>query len=112
MNLAKRPDSPIVVSRRQNVGPRDNRDLSRDWIRDLANPLVIERGIALLDIKALEGSIVTGLFYPLDPVRLHQVKLHKVEQYGVWIESQFLTNKFLATANAVSSPKTGRTCVV
>jgi hypothetical protein len=61
----------------------------------------------LLDLKSLEGSVITGLFYPLNLTLLVKVKLHRVEPYGLWIESQELTDKLLATRGAASSSKTG-----
>jgi hypothetical protein len=61
----------------------------------------------MLDMKSLEGTMITGLFRPLDGTLLQQVKLHRVEQYGVWIESQAVTEKLLSRAGVPSSQKTG-----
>jgi hypothetical protein len=61
----------------------------------------------MLDIKLLEGTVIAGRFRPIDGTPLQRVKLHKVEQYGIWIESQAVTDQILANAGANASPKTG-----
>ena len=60
----------------------------------------------MYDLKALEGELIAGRFYPIDPATTHQVKLHKVEAYGIWIESQYVTEKMLAHANRTSAGQT------
>jgi hypothetical protein len=61
----------------------------------------------MLDIKSLEGTLIAGLFRPIDGTKLQNVKLHRAEQYGIWIESQAVTEKIFSNAGAPSSPKTG-----
>lgn len=60
----------------------------------------------MYDLKALEGELIAGRFYPIDPTTTQQVRLHKVEPYGIWIESQYITEKMLALANRTSAGQT------
>jgi hypothetical protein len=61
----------------------------------------------MLDIKSLEGAVIAGRFRPFDGTAIQQVKLHRVEQYGIWIESQAVTERILANAGAQASSRTG-----
>lgn len=57
-------------------------------------------------LKALEGDLIRGIFIPIDPVRSKEVRLHRVEPYGIWIESQEVTEKMLAAENRQFAPQT------
>jgi hypothetical protein len=58
------------------------------------------------DLKSLEGQLITAIVHVLDPRIAQQVKLHKVEPYGVWLESQKYTNTILSKAGVSSAPRT------
>jgi hypothetical protein len=60
----------------------------------------------MLEIKSLEGTIVAGVFRPIHPTLVKVVRLHKVEEYGIWIESQELTNSVLSRLGVSSVPET------
>jgi hypothetical protein len=63
----------------------------------------------MYDLKALEGELVKGIFFPIDPRVIHEVRLHKVDIHGIWIESQYVIEKILAEANQTSA---GRSPVI
>jgi hypothetical protein len=59
-------------------------------------------------LKDFEGETIL-LFSPLlgdTPNDLHRVKLHLVEDAGIWIESQKMIESLLRMANRPSAPKT------
>lgn len=56
----------------------------------------------MLDIKPLEGQVITAIITVLNPRIAEQLKLHKVEQYGVWRESQNYTNKVLSRSGLLA----------
>ena len=61
----------------------------------------------MYDLKALAGDLILGVFIPIDPKMMKTVRLHKVEPYGIWIESQEFTEKVLSRMNltyAAESP--------
>ncbi|MGH9494868.1 MAG: hypothetical protein ACRD3B_07725 [Candidatus Sulfotelmatobacter sp.] len=60
----------------------------------------------MLDLKSLEGGVITAIIRPFNPRKAQEYKLHKIEQYGIWVESQAYTDGILATAGAAASPKT------
>jgi hypothetical protein len=60
----------------------------------------------LLDIKSLEGTVIMGIFRPVNATLLKRVQLHKVEQYGIWIESQDINEVILSSRNLPSTPQT------
>lgn len=95
--------SPAVTPAIESVLPIKSGKVGRCW-RRVRRHFVRERQ-AMLDIKSLEGTMISGLFRPLDGTLLQQVKLHRVEQYGIWIESQAVTEKLLSRAGVPSSQK-------
>jgi hypothetical protein len=52
------------------------------------------------------GETITALIPVLDGKIMQQVILHGVEQGGIWVESQNLTNDFLSQVGASTAPKT------
>ena len=58
-------------------------------------------------LKELEGTTVAMLSPTLHVTAFQRVKLHKVEDAGVWIESQTVTERILKGLGASMSPKTG-----
>jgi len=64
-----------------------------------------KKGKAMYDLKDHEVELITGIFYPVDKVHLKQVRLHKVETYGIWVESQDVMEKLLASQNLTSAPQ-------
>jgi hypothetical protein len=57
-------------------------------------------------LKELEGSTIALLSPFLDPKIYQEVMLRKVEDGGIWVDSQKLTEHALTICNVVSSPKT------
>jgi hypothetical protein len=57
-------------------------------------------------LKELEGTTIVLLSPFFHATQLQRVMLHKVEDYGVWIESQMLTDKMLGVSKAKMAPKT------
>lgn len=60
----------------------------------------------MLDIKSLEGHVIQALIKPFDNEKVKDFKLHRVEQYGVWVESQDYTNTILARAGRSAALRT------
>jgi hypothetical protein len=60
----------------------------------------------MLDLKTLEGSIITAIVRPFHAQLAQNYKLHRVEQYGIWVESQDYTDSLLASAGRAVAPKT------
>jgi len=61
---------------------------------------------AMYDLKALEGDLIKGVFFPLDVRAIKEVRLHRVEAYGIWIESQEITEKLLTLTGKDASEQT------
>jgi hypothetical protein len=57
-------------------------------------------------LKLLEGQLILGYFHSLEPTRITQVRLHRVEQYGIWIESQGHIDKLLELHGLTMSEQT------
>jgi hypothetical protein len=57
------------------------------------------------DLKSLEGGVILALIPGFFP-KLEEYRLHKVEPYGIWVESQKYTDTILATASVVSAQRT------
>ena len=57
-------------------------------------------------VKEMEGEQILALIPLLDQTKYQSVRLIKVEEHGLWIESQMLTNAMLQYANVLASPKT------
>ena len=55
------------------------------------------------DLKSLEGGTITAIIRSFDSQTAQSYKLHKIEEYGIWIESQTYTEKLLATAGSSSA---------
>ena len=60
----------------------------------------------MYELKALEGDLIKGIFFPIDVRHVKEVRLHKVEPYGIWVESQEVTDKLLALSHQTSSGQT------
>lgn len=60
----------------------------------------------MLDLKSKEGELITGVFRPIDPNSIKIAKLHRVEAYGIWIESQDLINRMLSDFKVPQTPRT------
>lgn len=60
----------------------------------------------MFNLAQLEGQIVLGNFHSLDPTHAIYVRLHRVEQYGIWIESQEYANKLLSSHGLTMSEQT------
>ena len=58
------------------------------------------------NLQSMEGQLIYALIPFFDNVRLYPLKLHKVEESGIWIESQGFTNQIHNTAGFDSSPRT------
>jgi len=56
-------------------------------------------------LAALVGSTIVVLIPALHPAKLQQVKLLAIESYGVWIESQAVTEQLLQFAGRAFSPR-------
>jgi hypothetical protein len=58
-------------------------------------------------LKELEGTVV-AIIAPavLGSTEMQKVKLHLVEDSGIWIESQSLTDKILQSQKVTMAPKT------
>jgi hypothetical protein len=50
-------------------------------------------------LKELEGQIVTLIFVTKDGLRRENVKLVTVDDAGIWVENQTLTNEVLERMN-------------
>ena len=45
----------------------------------------------MTDLKSLEGGVIVAIIRPFDPTLAKEYKLHHIEQYGIWVESQEMT---------------------
>jgi hypothetical protein len=57
-------------------------------------------------LKALEGTQVLAMIPFLNAQYMELVMLHRVEEYGIWIEHQKSVEKFLQVGRAQAAPKT------
>jgi hypothetical protein len=57
-------------------------------------------------LKEREGEEIVALLPFIDRIVLQRVKLHKVEDGGIWITSQKITEIVLAKAAVSAAPKT------
>ncbi len=57
-------------------------------------------------IQEYEGENIVIRSPSLHETQPVSVRLHKVEEVGIWIESQQIINQFLAIAGVSMSPKT------
>jgi hypothetical protein len=57
-------------------------------------------------LKELEGTQISLLAPFLHVTKFHKVKLHLVEDSGIWIESQDVTETLLDKFSTSMSPKT------
>jgi hypothetical protein len=60
----------------------------------------------MTSLKELEGSIIKIVLPGFDRSGIQSVKLHKVEDSGLWIESQNLTNDVFSVLRQESSSRT------
>lgn len=58
------------------------------------------------ELKDMIGQVITAHIPYLHRTQWQQVKLHGVENGGVWIESQKFMSDFLTHLGATMSPKT------
>jgi hypothetical protein len=58
------------------------------------------------DLKSMEGEVIHALIPFFDRVRIQPLKLRRVEDAGIWVESQGLTNQILDNAGYAAAPKT------
>jgi hypothetical protein len=56
-------------------------------------------------LKALEGDLIRGIFKPLRE-QITEVRLHRVESFGIWIESQKFMDEVLRLHGKTSAPET------
>lgn len=57
------------------------------------------------DIKALEGEMIRAIISPFDADKAQDFKLHAVETYGIWVESQTYTESLLVSAGRTVAPR-------
>lgn len=57
-------------------------------------------------LKEMEGERILAMIPLLNEETFELMILHKVEQYGIWIEHQDTIEKFLKMAKRSASPKT------
>lgn len=57
-------------------------------------------------LKDMEGEIIVALVPMIDPIVLQKLRLHKVEESGIWIESQTMIEFFFKKFGMKSAPKT------
>jgi len=57
-------------------------------------------------LKEMEGERILAMIPLLKPEVFELVTLHRVEEWGIWIEHQETTDKILAHAKVKISPKT------
>ncbi len=58
------------------------------------------------DLKSLVGETILAMVPMLDRVEFQELKLHGVEDGGLWVESQKLTNQFLQKIGSPAAPRT------
>jgi hypothetical protein len=58
------------------------------------------------ELQNLIGQTILALVPSIHGTDLQKLKLHGVENGGLWIESQELTNVFLSRVGAQTAPKT------
>jgi hypothetical protein len=59
----------------------------------------------MLDLKALEGTNIQAIIRFINP-KVRDYKLHKVEAYGIWVESQEANDSILVNANVTGASRT------
>jgi hypothetical protein len=57
-------------------------------------------------LREMVGQSITALVPMIDNVKLQELKLHGVEDGGVWVESQYLINVLLSSLGVAAAPKT------
>jgi hypothetical protein len=57
------------------------------------------------DLKSLEGQLIVASIPMIDNLKLQKLRLHKVEDAGIWIESSSITSIFLANLGVTMAPK-------
>ena len=56
--------------------------------------------------KEREGELIAAFIPDISKTVIQQVRLHRVEDAGLWLESQVVTNSSLAALNVQSARKT------
>lgn len=59
----------------------------------------------MLDLKALEGMNIQAIIRFINP-KVRDYKLHKVEAYGIWVESQEASDMILESAGVTGAQRT------
>jgi len=62
--------------------------------------------MAELNLKGMIGEKIRALVPFLGENEVMTFKLHNLEQAGIWVESQALTDKMLSIVGAASAPRT------
>jgi hypothetical protein len=57
-------------------------------------------------LREMEGGEIVALIPFFHHTTLQRLKLHKVEEFGIWVESQMSTNDLLKMFGQTSSPRT------
>lgn len=57
-------------------------------------------------LKALEGSTILAFVPWIDPFAVQQLKLHLVEESGLWVESQTVMDMMFRRFSAAHSART------
>ena len=57
-------------------------------------------------LKEMEGSIIKAILPGLDKTKLQLVRLHRVEDGGIWIESEEMTSLMFQAVNLSASSQT------
>lgn len=60
----------------------------------------------MFTLQSKIGEEISALVPFFDPKILQTLKLHAVEDAGIWVENQKLTNQILSVAGVSASPKT------
>jgi hypothetical protein len=58
------------------------------------------------DLKSLEGQLIHAIIPIYKAVVAQPFILHKVEDAGIWVENQHMTNVTLDRAGATNAPRT------
>jgi len=60
----------------------------------------------MLDLMSLEGELIQAIIPAFKEVIAETYRLHKIEPYGIWVESQQYTNTFLDRVGSTGAPRT------
>jgi hypothetical protein len=57
-------------------------------------------------LKEMEGTVIKAMLPGISTTKVSEVKLHRVEEFGIWVESQSLTDALLKALGTGLSEQT------